>query len=327
MRADRLIASLLVLQARGRVTAAELAEELEVSERTARRDLEALAMSGVPVYSQPGRGGGWQLIGGATTDLTGLSSGESRALFLALSGEGGRNPVLEGALRKLMAALPEGFREGAEAAATAIKVDPSGWSQVGNPRRPPLVDQLSQLVIEGRQCVIAYRRPDEPAPTDRTVHPLGLVTKRGVWYLVANTDRGRRTYRVDRIHRVDERDEPVRRPDGFDLDEAWNEIVTDVVARRAQLSVRLTVRPDLLPPLRWLYGRQFSMEGERINGDLEVTVSGDSPEAMAAMLAGFGSGIDLIDPPPELVREFHRLATELAERWLGRSPDGSDASA
>src|SRR6185503_17075411 len=82
MRADRLVATLLVLQARGRVTAAELAEELEVSERTARRDLEALAMAGVPVYSQAGRGSGWSLIGGARTDLSGLTGAEARALFL-----------------------------------------------------------------------------------------------------------------------------------------------------------------------------------------------------------------------------------------------------
>ncbi|MEL6982775.1 MAG: WYL domain-containing protein, partial [Actinomycetota bacterium] len=283
------------------------------------RDLEALAMSGVPVYSQAGRGGGWQLIGGATTDLTGLSSGESRALFLALSGEVGRDAVLEGALRKLMAALPEGFREGAEAASTAIKVDPSGWSQVGRPRRPEIVDQLSQLVIDARQCVIAYRRPNDPAATDRVVHPLGLVTKRGVWYLVANTERGRRTYRVDRIHRVEERDEPVVRPDGFDLDEAWGEIVTDVAARWSGLSVRLVVRKDLVSALRWLFGSQFSFELERPDGDLEVTVQGDSPEAMAGMLAGFGAGADPIDPSPELVVEFRRVAAELGDRWLNEA--------
>ncbi len=318
MRADRLIAALLVLQARGRVTAAELAQELEVSERTARRDLEALAMSGVPIYSQAGRGGGWQLIGGATTDLTGLSSGESRALFLALSSEKGRDPVLEGALRKLLAALPEGFRDGAEAAATAIRVDPSGWGRVGERGRPVTVDVLSRLVVDGRQCVIAYRRPDDDRPNDRIVHPLGLVTKRGVWYLVANTGRGRRTFRVDRIHRVDEREEPVDRPDDFDLDEAWREIVTDVAARPHPISVRVLVRADLVRPLRWLFASRFRPVEQRPNGDVEAVVSGDSAQALAGMLAGFGAGADPIDPPEELVDEFRRVAGELADRWLDR---------
>ena len=94
MRADRLISLLMFLQTRGLVTAAEVAAELEISTRTARRDLEALAMSGVPIYSQPGRGGGWRLIGGAKTDLTGLSSDEARALFLALGHQSEANPVL-----------------------------------------------------------------------------------------------------------------------------------------------------------------------------------------------------------------------------------------
>src|SRR5215467_5041694 len=100
MRADRLVAVLLLLQARGRVTAAEVAAELEISERTARRDLEALGMAGVPVYSRQGRGGGWQLIGGARTDLTGLTAAEARALFLVAGPSASATPDVRAALRK-----------------------------------------------------------------------------------------------------------------------------------------------------------------------------------------------------------------------------------
>src|SRR5580700_3500913 len=114
MRADRLVATLLVLQARGRITAQELAQELEVSVRTARRDLEGLAQSGVPVYSQPGRGGGWTLIGGAKTDLSGLTEAEARTLFL-VAGPSAATPEVKAALRKLMQALPSTFRSDAEA--------------------------------------------------------------------------------------------------------------------------------------------------------------------------------------------------------------------
>src|ERR1700685_1061078 len=116
MRADRLVAALLVLQARGRVTAQELGQELEVSTRTARRDLEGLAMAGIPVYSQPGRGGGWTLIGGSRTDLSGLTAAEARTLFL-VAGPSTATPELRTALRKLVRALPATFRSDAAGAA------------------------------------------------------------------------------------------------------------------------------------------------------------------------------------------------------------------
>src|SRR5215467_11668140 len=126
MRADRLVAVLLLLQARGRVTAAEVAAELEISERTARRDLEALGMAGVPIYSQQGRGGGWRLAGGGKTDLSGLNAAEARALFLVAGPSSTATPELRAALRKLVRALPEPFRDAAQHAANAVVVDPHG---------------------------------------------------------------------------------------------------------------------------------------------------------------------------------------------------------
>jgi predicted DNA-binding transcriptional regulator YafY len=106
MRADRLVAVLLMMQARGRVTAAEVAAELEVSVATARRDLEALSAAGVPVYPQPGRGGGWSLVGGARTDLSGLTAPEVQALFLLVGPAASVSPEAKAALRKLVRALP-----------------------------------------------------------------------------------------------------------------------------------------------------------------------------------------------------------------------------
>jgi len=127
MRADRLVATLLLMQARGRVTAAEVAAELEVSVATARRDLEALSAAGVPVYPQPGRGGGWSLVGGARTDLTGLTSTEARALFLLAGPAASLDPPVRSALRKLVQALPGTFRADAEASAAAVVVDSTRW--------------------------------------------------------------------------------------------------------------------------------------------------------------------------------------------------------
>src|SRR5262245_22157037 len=138
MRADRLVATLLVLQARGRVTAAELAGELEVSVKTARRDLEALAMAGIPVYSQAGKGGGWQLLGGARTDLSGLTAAEARTLFLVAGPSAAVTPEAKTALRKLVKALPETFRDEAEQAAAAVVVDVAQWGGTAPPAPPHL---------------------------------------------------------------------------------------------------------------------------------------------------------------------------------------------
>src|SRR4051794_17582454 len=129
MRADRLVATLLVLQSKGRVTAAELAEELEVSVKTARRDLEALAMAGIPVYSQAGKGGGWSLLGGARTDLSGLTADEARTLFLVAGPSSTVAPEAKAALRKLVQALPATFRADAEAAASAVVLDAARWGE------------------------------------------------------------------------------------------------------------------------------------------------------------------------------------------------------
>src|ERR1700704_6494791 len=125
MRADRLVATLLFLQARGHVTAAEVAAELEVSIRTARRDLEALSMAGIPVYSQAGRGGGWSLVGGARTDLSGLTAAEARTLFLVAGPASGVTPDAKVALSKLVQALPDTFRAEAEKAESAVVLDPA----------------------------------------------------------------------------------------------------------------------------------------------------------------------------------------------------------
>src|SRR5579862_473984 len=222
VRADRLVAILLLLQARGQVTAAEVAEELEVSERTARRDLDALGMAGVPIYSQQGRNGGWRLAGGGRTDLSGLTAGEARALFLiAGPASAPASPQLRAALRKLVRALPEPLRTGAAAASASVVVDPGGWDERSHQRpAPPLLDVVQQAVVEGQQTTLSYVARNRE-PSRRVVHPLGLAAKGANWYLVADTEAGLRTFRVDRATSVEGTGVPVVRPDGFDLAAAW----------------------------------------------------------------------------------------------------------
>jgi predicted DNA-binding transcriptional regulator YafY len=293
VRADRLVAALLVLQSQGRVTAAELARELEVSERTARRDLEGLAVAGVPVYSQPGRGGGWELVGGARTDLSGLTSDETRALFL-LAGPDAATPAVRAALRKLVRALPATFRPQAEAAAGAVMRDAAGWDHA-EPGTPVHLEALQRAVFEGVQVELGYRRRDGEVSV-RTVHPLGLVVKNGTWYLIGDTTAGQRTFRVSRVRSVGATDRPIVRPDDFDLSEAWRSIVTTIDAQRAPLTVRLRTDEVTLDVLRYLFGSRVGEGSVEPSGRVTVEVRAQSELMLARQLAGFGDAIEVLSP-------------------------------
>ena len=240
VHADRLVAILLLLQAHGQVTAAEVAEELEVSERTARRDLEALGMAGIPIYSQQGRNGGWRLAGGGRTDLSGLTAGEARALLLVAGpSSAAATPQVKAALRKLLRALPEQLRSGAEAASAAMVVDPGEWGQRTRhqPDTPPLLDEVQRAVVDGDQLMLGYVSRNREA-TNRVVHPLGLAAKGATWYLVADTAAGLRTFRVDRMTAVERTGDAVVRPEGFELEQAWRLIVDEVEQRRMPVQAR-----------------------------------------------------------------------------------------
>jgi predicted DNA-binding transcriptional regulator YafY len=310
MRADRLVAVLMLLQARGQVTAAEVAVELEISERTARRDLEALGTAGIPVYSRPGRNGGWQLVGGARTDLSGLTSAEARALFLVAGPSSAATPSVKAALRKLVRALPEPFRPDAEAASTAIVVDQAAWGHRTAQRPPPPhLDALQHAVIDGEQVTLSYVARDRAAST-RIVHPLGLAAKGPVWYLVAQTDAGLRTFRVDRVTDVVKTGVPVVRPDGFELEAAWRMVTETVDQLRAPVRARAIAQPSIVPLLRWMLGTRVSIGPARSDGRIDVEVASGSVEALAGEIAGFGAALE-IDGPPEVRSRLAGIGEEL----------------
>jgi predicted DNA-binding transcriptional regulator YafY len=299
------------------VTAAEVAAELEVSERTARRDLEALGLAGLPVYSQAGRNGGWRLLGGGRTDLSGLTAAEARALFLVAGPSSAATPEVRAALRKLVRALPESFRTAAEAASTAIIVDPSGWGQgrgwTAPPRATPHLDEVQRVVVVGEQVVLGYVSRERTATT-RTVHPLGLAAKGTVWYLVAATDAGLRTFRVDRITSLTPTGAPVVRPEGFQLAEAWKLITDEVEQRRAPVQARALARPDALDVCRWLLGNRLRIGPAAADGRVEVELRGHSARALATEIAGMGAGLEVVEPP-DLVDELARIAQELSRQY------------
>jgi predicted DNA-binding transcriptional regulator YafY len=320
MRADRLVAILLMLQTKGQVTAAEVAIELEISERTARRDLDSLGVAGLPVYSMQGRNGGWRLLGDGRTDLSGLTSAEAQALFL-LAGPRATTPELRAALRKLVRALPEPFRERAEAASAAVVHDTTGWSGSGTERPTPVhLDAVQSAVITGRQIVLGYIAR-AGLPSTRTVHPLGLATKGGSWYLVAETDAGRRTFRVDRVQSVEITDDPVVRPEGFELADAWQMITTEIEHVRTPIVVRALVDAPSMSWLRHTLGTRLRIGMAVDDGRVEVEIRSQSVYSVAGELAGFGRFVEVLEPSD--VRD--RLAVVASE--LGALYSGTAASA
>jgi predicted DNA-binding transcriptional regulator YafY len=315
MKADRLVATLLLLQARRKITAAELAAELEISERTARRDLEALSAAGIPVYSQAGRTGGWALLGGARTDLSGLTADEARAMFMVAGPAAAATPELKAALRKLVRALPEPFRESAQAAASSIVIEPGGWGHNGQALRPKHLDALQAALTSGVQARIGYSDRKGKSSV-RLVHPLGLVVKGNVWYFVADTDNGQRTFRVGRVNSVELTTEAAVRPAGFDLAEAWAKIAANIEEMRSPHHIDAIVDADLVTVLRWMFDRQLTVIADPGEETARVTVrlGGPSVERIAAQIAGFGSRVTVTGPPA--ARDYlGRIGRELADSY------------
>jgi predicted DNA-binding transcriptional regulator YafY len=317
MRADRLVATLLLMQSKGRVTAAEVAAELEVSLATARRDLEALSAAGIPVYPQPGRGGGWALVGGARTDLSGLTAAEAQALFLLVGPAASASiaPEIRSALRKLVRALPDTFRADAEAAAQAVIVDPVGWGEHGRDL-PDVVQLLQTAVVRRRKVRLTYfsRTREE---TERLVDPWGLIDKDDVWYLIAGTDHGQRTFRIDRIVDAVLTDLDAERPAEFDLSVAWQRVAGWVEDQRSSVVATVLIPHRFVGVLRNQFGRHCEVLDELDDGRVRVRLAAPAPLMIAQHLAGWGDGIEVIEP--ESVRlELARIGAELSARYSGQ---------
>ena len=314
MRADRMISTLLLMQSRGRITAGELAAELEISVSTARRDLEALAMSGVPIYPQPGRRGGWSLVGGARTDLSGLTAGESRALFSLLGAAEGSSPETASAVRKLVRALPGPFRGDAEAAAAAIHRDSAGWGELAA-GKPPAVEAVQQAIVDRVQVHLDYtRRTGERSTT--TVTPLGLVVKGDHWYLLAaRADATEvRTYRMDRVRSVELSAEPAERPADFDLDREWQRISTFVDQQRSRVHATLRLPRRHLWVLRDHFGSYLDILDESDEDRVEVRVGAHSARSIAEQLAGWGATVQVVQPE-SVRRELAAIGAELVDSY------------
>lgn len=308
MRAERMIATLLLMQARERVTAREVADEQDVSIATARRDLDALAAAGVPVYPQPGRGGGWSLVGGARTDLSGLTASESQALFTLLGPASATTPETAAAVRKLLRALPGPFRADAEAAAASVQLDETGWGEEPADR-PATVDTVQQAIVARVRIRIEYTHRTGRRSTVE-LSPLGLVAKDRHWYLIADRDGETRTYRMDRVDDVLVTDDPAVRPEDFDLAREWRRVVEYVEGRRSLVRATLRVQNRHLWVMRDRFGRYLDLVRPIDEDWTEITVAAHTARSVAEQLAGWGSMVEVIGPD-EVRRELGRIGTEL----------------
>jgi predicted DNA-binding transcriptional regulator YafY len=308
MRASRLLSILMLLQAKGRISAPALAAELEVSLRTVYRDIDELSAAGVPVYAERGRDGGFQLLDGWRTRLTGLTALEAQALFLAgLPGpaaELGLAEVMETAQLKLLAALPAGWQGDASRIGARFHLDPVGWFRFAAP-----IDHLPAIaasVWNERRLRIRYE--SWSGEVEREIAPLGLVLKAGIWYLAAAIGAAVdgvdiRTYRLSNIRALSVLDESFVRPPDFDLAAYWAESTRRFEAEIYRDSATLRVSPrgrKLLREMSAAVAEAAACSAAAPDGEgwVRVVIPIESVDHAARELVRLGAEAEILAPAP-----------------------------
>ncbi|MEU1668814.1 WYL domain-containing protein [Streptomyces sparsogenes] len=318
MRADRLLSLLLLLQNRGRMTAPELAAELEVSVRTVYRDIEALGASGIPIYADRGPAGGYRLLDGYRTRLTGLTGDEADSLFLAgMPGPAtqlGLGADLATAQLKLRAALPAELGERSRRIQERFHLDAPGWFH--DAEEVPHLGAVAEAVWRPRVLRVRYRR--WRGEVERDLHPLGLVLKGGIWYLVARVE-SVRTYRVSRILSAEVLEQTFERPTGFDLAAYWQESSRKLEEMRFQGEAELLLTPRGLRLLPMRFGAAGAAAAAAASppddrGRVRVVLPVESLPVATHDLLWLGAEADVLGPP-ELRDAVARTVTELAQRY------------
>jgi predicted DNA-binding transcriptional regulator YafY len=303
VRADRLVSLVLLLRQRGRLSAQTLARELEVSPRTVLRDIEALSSAGVPVYAERGRHGGFALLPGFRTELTGLNHDEALALLTAGSKSGGQvfglGAALASATRKVVDALPEGHRATASDVAERFLVEPEidllARPQVTEPIPGDIMIEVRRAVLSGHKLRIRYGATGR-TPAWRTVDPIGLVTVRDIGYLLATRSGADRTYRLSRILAAEELTEPAERPDRVDLDQLWRE--RSVRFRAGGDQIVVSVRADK-EAREDLVGTALAVlaEDQEASGTLRLKLTFQDSRHAEWALWRLGAGAEALAPP------------------------------
>jgi predicted DNA-binding transcriptional regulator YafY len=319
MRASRLVNLLLLLQSRGGLTAAELARELEVSVRTVHRDVEELSAAGVPIFAERGPLGGIRLVDGYRTRLTGMTADEAEALFLSgLPGPAaqlGLGTVVAAAQLKVMAALPPELRSRASRLVQRFHLDPAGWFQASEPI--PHLATLATAVWDGHAVAIDYRRGDEVV--ERTIAPIGIVLKGGIWYVVALAEDQIRTYRASRVVTATALEETVARPDDFDLAAYWAESSAAYERDAPTVTVDVRIAEDRVWRITNVFGRAVvdaadrSVEADR-PGQVRLRLTLGYPDDVPGLLLAVGPNLEVIGPP-EIRERVIKLADLVSARY------------
>lgn len=307
------------------MTGGELARELEVSERTVTRDALALAEAGVPVYADRGRAGGYRLVGGYRTRLTGLGRSEAEALFLSgLPGalrEMGLADAASAARLKVSAALLPSLSDASQNAAQRFHLDAPGWYQ--EPETPPLLPLIAESVWDDRRVAVVYRNRKAVA-VERELEPYGLVLKAGVWYLCARVDGSFRVYRVDRFESVGEPADAgvFERDETFDLPAFWEERAAQFARSILRTAVVVRVSEEGARRLPYVTDRSAARESlaaadpPDADGWLTLTLPMESAEVAYVQLLALGPEVEVVEPV-ELRTAFADTAQRLA-RLYGR---------
>ncbi len=314
MRADRVIRALLLLQSRGSMTAAELADELEISVATARRDLEALLAAGFPLYSQPGRGGGWRILGGTRLDLTALTGPEAAALFLRL-GRPAQSSTDVSAEQKLLQALPAPTREKAERIRDATKTGPAWGDRAAV--EPAETLALRQAIAEQRVVRFEYGSRSG----EREVFPLVVGNRGDRWYLIAvgtapdeaGAPARPRTYRIDRIRNLVKTMRSGSPPEDFDADQAWERVGRDVQQLRAAVTATVDVEAQYLPVFLHHFGTHARATAGTADGT-RVEVSAHTVEGLAEQLAGWVH-VSAVTAPPAVREALAVIGVALTSKY------------
>jgi predicted DNA-binding transcriptional regulator YafY len=316
MKADRLLSTLLLLQAHGKLSARQLADRLEVSLRTVHRDMEALSAAGVPVFAARGSQGGWQVEEDWRTRVPGLDETELRALLMAQPralGHPRLAAIAERALTKLLAAMPPVLRERAAVIQQRLHVDATGWR--GTVEDISTLPQVQDAVWGERKIRIRYRGRDHNS-TDRMIEPLGLVAKGTTWYLVANTPDGFRTYRVSRIEEVTMLETRFERPRDFDLAGYWRSSTEELQQKRQYLT---TLRADPVTAENMkTWCRVLPIDdGAQIDekGRITLRVQFDDESSACDVILSFGSRVE-VDEPASLRTRVAAEISAMSERYL-----------
>jgi predicted DNA-binding transcriptional regulator YafY len=331
MRASRLLSILLLLQARGRLTAQQLADELEVSVRTIYRDVESLHEAGIPLYGDRGHEGGYQLLNGFRTQLTGLTVGEAQAWFLAgLPGPAaqlGLGALAAAADLKIEAALPPDLREGSRCVREHLHLDAPGWSRGegdGAGDRVLFLPQLADAVWNKHTIRVHYRHdPDnsnDPDDGRHSLQPYGLVLKAGTWYLVARSDDTIGTYRVNQVVDMDVTDDTFERADGFDLAAYWRQHLADVRSQLWQGQAVIRLSPAGRDGLRKLAATEVidavdkTASPQDEAGWITATVPIESTTGAHTDFLRLGADLEVLQPD-DLRRQLAATARQLADLY------------